>query len=641
MGKVIGIDLGTGLSCCGAIEGKEVRVIENADGARTTPSIVAFTDDGRLIGQAAKNQAITNPTRTIRCIKRLIGRKRFEVAEDEKLLPYKIVGEPQDDAQIEIDGKAYHPVQISAMILSELKRSAERHFGEPVTQCVLCCPAYFGDAQRAATKEAGRIAGLEVLRLLSEPTAAALAYGIANDKDQKIIVIDPGSGTHDCTVLRTGDGLYEVIATSGDTRLGGTDFDNMLVAFVADEFKQSSGVDIRQDPMALQRLTEACEKAKCDLSNVLQTNINLPYISAVGGVPKHLTQVITRAKFEQICAPLFDRLRAPIMRVLEDAKLLPSQIQEVVLVGGSSRIPKFQDMCREIFGREPHRGVNPDEAIAIGAARQSGVLSGDITGIVLVDVTPLSLGVETLGGVSSVLVPRNTAIPHRKSEVYTTASDNQAVVDVHVLQGEHRLVAGNRTIGRFQMQGIFPAKRGIPQIEVIFDLDANGILSVTARDQQSGKEHKVEIKGSSGLQKADIDRMVAEASANAAEEGAKVELIEQRNSADNLAYQSEAFLSENIKNIMPPTQEAVKAAVANVKKALADNLPQDAIASAVGALETANTAMYEQTYGQSNQAKPVTPPPQPTPPPPPPPPAVKPSNMDVPGDAINGDFKPL
>lgn len=631
MGKIVGIDLGTGFSVIAIKESNEIKVIANREGSRTTPSIVAFSDDGtRLIGQAAKNQAVTNPTRTIRCIKRLIGRTRAEVAEDEKLLPYKIVGEPHEDAQVEIDGKRYHPIEISSMILAEMKRAAEDYLGEKVTEAVISVPAYFSDSARTATKTAGEACGLRVLRIINEPTAAALAYGIDKDKDQKIIVLDPGSGTTDCTCLQVGGGLYQVLATCGDLHLGGTDFDNELVDYVAEEFKNTTGVDLRNDQMALQRLVEACERSKCDLSNVQETVINLPYVTAIAGVPKHLTQSITRAKFELLCAPLFERMRKPINQVLQDAKLLPSQIQEVVIVGGSSRIPKFQEMCKEIFGKEPHKGVNADEAIAIGCAIQSGVLSGETQGIVLVDVTPLTLGVETQGGISTPIIQRNTPIPKHAMETFSTFVDSQPAVDIHVLQGERRLSSGNRTLGRFQLTGIPPQPRGQPQVEVSFDIDANGILSVTASDKTSGKKQTVEIKSSSGLSKEEIERMRADAIEHEAEEKDKVLLIEARNRADALVYGTDKFLKENQHLVSPPTAANVAATTATLKAALDANGDIQTLKSGMHQVEVASKRMYEEVYGaNAGQAKPVSAAPA----------MPKPSGVSNVGDVLGGSFK--
>ncbi len=598
MGKVIGIDLGTTCSVMAITEGRQTRVLVNHEGARLTPSVVAFTDDGtRLVGRPAKSQAALNPARTIYSVKRLIGRRRNEVTHEEKVLPYKLVGEPDELVQIEVDGRRYFPTEISAMVLQDLKKSAEKILGEPVNQCVVTVPAYFCDSARQATREACEISGLKVLRIINEPTAAALAYGLDSTKNEKILVADVGGGTADFTLLHVSEGVFDVIATAGDLFLGGDDLDRALMNYVADEFQKSSGVDVRKDPMALGRLTEACEKAKCDLSSVPQTTISLPYITASNGVPKHLTQTITRPKFEQVCEPVFERLRVPIMQALSDARMAPAEVQQVVLVGGTSRCPKIVEICKEIFNRQPHQGVNPDEAIAIGASIQCGVLSGDITDIVLLDVTPLTLGLETLGGICTPVIARNTTIPTSKTEVFSTASDNQPAVDIHVLQGERKMASANRTLGRFQMTGIPLQARGKPQIEVTFDIDANGILNVSSKDKFTGKEHKVEIKGSSGLDKADIDRMMRDAAQFEATDKAQAELIETRNRADNLAYETEKFMRENTKLISAAAHASVKAAVDALRAGLDSNVERSKIESLRDGLEVANKNMYEQCFG--------------------------------------------
>ncbi len=598
MGKIIGIDLGTTNSVVAIHEGKETKVLVNAEGSRLTPSVVAFTDDGRLVGRAAKSQAVTNPSRTIYSIKRFMGRRHKEVASEEKLVPYKVVGAEEELVQVEIDGKRYYPPEISAIVLQDLKKSAETYLGEAVTEAVITVPAYFNDAQRQATKEAGKIAGLDVKRILNEPTAAALAYGLDKKKNEKIAIFDLGGGTFDISVLDVGDGVFEVLATNGDTHLGGDDWDRVIVDYVADEFKKSAGVDLRKDPMALQRLTEACEKAKCDLSTMPQTTINLPYITADKTGPKHLQQTLTRAKFESICESLFERLRAPVLSALKDAGVTPKDIDEVVLVGGSTRMPKCQEICKIIFdGKEPHKGVNPDEVVAIGAAIQAAVLSGDVQDIVLLDVSPLSLGVETLGGVTTVLIPRNTTIPTRKTETFSTAADSQPAVDIHILQGERKMSADNRTLGRFQLAGLPPAPRGVPQIEVTFDIDANGILNVSAKDKGTNKEQKIEIKASSGLDKADVERMVREAASHESEDKAKAEVIEARNKADQLCYQTEKFIKDNDAKVSAGNKEKADVAIKAVRAVLKDT-PDDKtkLDKAVAELEGVSHKIAEEIY---------------------------------------------
>ncbi len=606
MSKIVGIDLGTTCSVVACADGNKVTVISNSEGSKTTPSVVAFDDNGRHVGRPAKGQAATNPKRTIASAKRFIGRRHDEVNAEQKLVQYSIVGEPHELVQIEVDGKRYHVPEISAMILQDLKRSAEAYLGEPVTAAVITVPAYFNSAQREATKEAGRIAGLDVKAIINEPTAAALAYGLEKRCNEKIIVIDIGGGTADKTVLSVGDGVFEVLATAGDGHLGGDDWDRVILDYVADEFKQSNGFDIRSDAMALQRLVEACEKAKCDLSVATQATISLPYITAVNGIPKHLSTTITRAKFEQISDHLFERVKVPMMQALKDSGLRADQINEVVLVGGSTRIPKIQQICREIFGREPNKSVNPDEAVAIGAAIHGAVLSGGITDIVLLDVTSLSLGVETMGGLMTPLIQRNTTIPCSKSEVFSTASDNQPAVDIHVLQGERKLAASNRTIGRFQLTGIPPAPRGNPQIEVKFDIDVNGIISVTAKDKGSGKEHNVSITGGSGLKKEDIDRMIKEAAANEAEEVEKTEVIEARNSADDLVYYGEKFLKENISVLKSETMQSFKTSIEVLRDVLSRYGAKAEIISSTNSAEIALKRMQEEALRpQPKQAQAV------------------------------------
>ena len=545
-GKIIGIDLGTTNSVVAVMEGGEPTVIVNQEGARTTPSVVAFGKDGeRLVGQIAKRQAVTNSENTVFSIKRFMGRKYAEVTEETRRVPYKVVKAQNGDAWVEIRGKQYSPPEISALILGKLKEAAEAYLGDKVIDAVITVPAYFNDAQRQATKDAGKIAGLEVRRIINEPTAAALAYGLDKKKDETIVVYDFGGGTFDISVLEVGDGVVEVKATNGDTHLGGDDLDQRVVEWIVAEFKKSDGIDLGKDRMALQRLREAGEKAKIELSTVTETDINLPFITADQTGPKHLQLKLSRAKLEQLVDDLLQRTLAPVKQALADAGVEAKDINEVVLVGGSTRMPKVQQMVKDAFGKEPHKGVNPDEVVAIGAAVQGGVLAGDVKEVLLLDVTPLSLGIETLGGVMTTLIPRNTTIPARKSELFSTATDNQSSVEVHVLQGERPLARDNRTLGRFQLVGIPPAPRGVPQIEVAFDVDANGIVNVSAKDQASGKEQKITITASSGLSKAEVDRMVAEAQNHAAEDQQRRALIDARNEADALAYSVEKVINEH------------------------------------------------------------------------------------------------
>ena len=569
MGKIIGIDLGTTNSCVAVLEGGEPVVIPNAEGARTTPSMVAFTKTGeRLVGAPAKRQAVTNPENTVFSIKRFMGRMYDEVEREINEVPYKVVRGRNNVARVKIKDKEYSPPEISAMILQKMKQTAEDYLGQKVTEAVITVPAYFNDSQRQATKEAGHIAGLEVKRIINEPTAASLAYGLDKKKNEKIAVYDLGGGTFDISILELGDGVFEVKSTNGDTHLGGDDFDQRIIDWLVKEFKKAEGVDLSKDPMALQRLKEAAEKAKMELSTTTQTEINLPFITATDAGPKHLNMTLTRAKFEQLCDDLFARTIEPCHIALKDAGLTASDINEVVLVGGMTRVPRVQALVKEIFGKEPHKGVNPDEVVAIGAAIQGGVLGGDVKDVLLLDVTPLSLGIETLGGVFTKLIEKNTTIPTRKSEIFSTAADNQTTVEIHVLQGEREMAVDNKTIGRFHLDGIPPAPRGVPQIEVTFDIDANGILNVSAKDKATGKEQSIRIEASSGLTKEEIEKMVNDAKAHAAEDKRRREEVDLKNSADQLVYQTEKNLKEYGDKIDGETKSKIEAAVGRVKEAM-------------------------------------------------------------------------
>jgi molecular chaperone DnaK len=587
MGKVIGIDLGTTNSCVAVMEGGEPKVIANAEGFRTTPSVVGISKTGeRLVGVVARRQAVTNPRNTIYSIKRFMGRKYDEVQAEIKLVPYEVVRGPNDDVRVRAGGDEFSPPEISAMILQKMRQTAEEYLGEKVTEAVVTVPAYFNDSQRQATKDAGRVAGLDVKRIINEPTAASLAYGLDKKKDEKIAVFDLGGGTFDISILEIGDGVFQVRSTNGDTHLGGDDFDQVVIDFLAEEFRKQEGVDLRKDPMALQRLKEAAEKAKCELSTVMETEVNLPFITAVDNVAKHLVVRLTRAKLEQLCAALIERCRGPVVQALKDAGLTAAQIDETVLVGGATRMPKVQELVKEIFGKEPHRGVNPDEVVAIGAAIQGAVLKGDVKEVVLLDVTPLSLGIETLGGVMTPLIERNTTIPTRKSQVFSTASDSQTTVEVHVLQGERPMAGANKSIGRFHLDGIPPAPRGVPQIEVGFDIDANGILHVSAKDRATGKEQSIRIEASSGLDEAEIQRLVKDAEAHAAEDRERKGAIEARNRADAMVYEVEKNLKEHGDKLDASVKSKVEGELLRVREALKGE-DTAAITNTTGALEQA------------------------------------------------------
>jgi molecular chaperone DnaK len=602
MSKIIGIDLGTTNSVVAVMEGGEPVVITNPEGSRLTPSVVGFTKSGeRLVGQVAKRQAVTNPENTVFSIKRFMGRKYDEVTEEMKMVPYSVVRASNGDARVQAGGKEYSPPEISAMILQKLKQAAEEYLGQTVTRAVITVPAYFNDAQRQATKDAGQIAGLEVMRIVNEPTAAALAYGLDKKKDETIAVYDFGGGTFDISILEVGEGVVEVKATNGDTHLGGDNLDQRIIEWITSEFKKQEGIDLSKDRMALQRLKEAAEKAKMELSTVLETDINLPFITADQTGPKHLSMKLTRSKFEQLVDDLLQKTVGPTRQALTDASVDAKQIDEVVLVGGSTRIPRVQQIVKDLFGKEPHKGVNPDEVVAVGAAIQAGVLAGEVKDLLLLDVTPLSLGIETLGGVMTTLIPRNTTIPTRKSETFSTAADNQTSVEVHVLQGERPMARDNRTLGRFHLTGLPPAPRGVPQIEVTFDIDANGIVNVSAKDMATQKEQKITITASSGLSKEEVDRMMRDAEAHAAEDRTRKEEIETRNQADQAVYAAERLLKDAGDKLSPTDKAPVESAIESLKKAIEKN-DVAAIKREMEALTAAQHKVAEAMYKAASGA---------------------------------------
>ena len=632
MAKVLGIDLGTTNSCMAVMEGGQPTVVPNAEGGRTTPSIVAFTKSGeRLVGTAAKRQAVTNPKHTVFSIKRFMGRKFEEVQQEIKRVPYEVVRAANGDAHVKIGDKTYSPPEISSMILQKMKADAEAFLGETITQAVITVPAYFNDSQRQATKDAGRIAGLEVLRIINEPTASSLAYGLDKKKEEKVAVYDLGGGTFDISVLEIGDGVFEVKATNGDTHLGGDDFDQRIMDWLVAEFKKEHGIDLSKDPMALQRLKEAAEKAKCELSSAQSTDINLPFITADASGPKHLNVALSRAKLEQLVGDLIDRSMAPVENCLRDSGLSKTQIDEVILVGGMTRMPRVQQEVEKQLGKEPHKGVNPDEVVAIGAAIQGGVLKGEVKDVLLLDVTPLTLGIETLGGVMTALIERNTTIPTRKSEIFSTAADNQNTVEIHVLQGERKMAGDNKSIGKFHLDGIPPAPRGVPQIEVTFDLDANGILKVSAKDLGTGKEQKITITASSGLSKDDVEKMVKDAEAHAGEDAKRREAVDAKNRAEAMVYETEKFLKDNGEKIPSDKKMKVENAIQGLQDALKGG-DADAIKKASEALTADMQAVSADLYAQAKQSVPGAGAGQPPPPPPG-------GGAKADGDVMDADFE--